>query len=378
MYDEPLGRLLDDLGGYAGDRDADGPVDSKGRRTDVVFGTTEGRYEIGPSEFTPISLDFEPRRMAFVDGGNGLLAEAPDYLISLNRIYSVIFRGERREQLAHTKDRIEFFSCVVPRVRAGPPKEILYDTRIYAHDHDEEISEYLPEPDILLSVRDSEASVLRGASPLASLARRLSEIRLATMVLRKELGRGDMLVMDGSLQASFGAEKRYASRLYKEAEDRGVIVCGLAKTTRLITESGAPLLARVAEIARDVAYERWYVPIAKKITEGGMGFLLAVRLHPSSRFLFRLEILRSQFTGMSAAERDAVMCSLALNAGDVSMLGYPYGAIVADKFAQVRMHEAAMYRRLLLSRQLGDPAWRRLASHSDSILAHEVLNRVTG
>lgn len=365
MNSNPLDLLLNDLGGQAASR----------RHADVVFGTTGGRYEIKPSEFVPIVLDSKPRRMAFVDGGNGLLAKAPNYLILMNRACYVMFEGERRlPPGAHMKSSIWFFSCVVPRVGDS---EIVYDTRIYAQDQ-EAVSEYLPEPDDLLSGRDKTTSVLRDSSPIASLARRLTEIRIATKVVRDELNAGDMLVLDGSLQTSFAAEKRYADRLYLEAEERGVIVCGLAKTTRLLTESGDPLMARVAEIAQDVKHPRWYVPVAERITEDGRGFVLAVRLHPNSGFVYRLEILRSQFLGMSSAEKDAVMCSLALNSRDVAMPGYPYGAVVADKFAQVRNHESAMYARLLQSRGAAVHEWRRLAVHSASIAAHDALNRVTG
>lgn len=365
MYSNPLDLLLKDLGEQV-----------SGEHTDIVFGTTDGRYEIKPSGFIPIVLDSEPRRTAFVDGGNGLLVEAPSYLISLNQVCYVLFEGEcKLPPAVDMISDIRFFSCVVPRVRAN--HEIVYDTRIYAEDF-EAVSEYLPDPDDLLASRDREATVLKGSSPLASLARRLAEIQLATKVVRDEMDTGDMLVLDGSLQTSFAVEKKYADILYRTAEEKKVIVCGLAKTTRLLTESGDPLMARVSEIAQNVEHQRWYVPIAERITEDGQGFLLAVKLHPNSRFVYRLEILRSQYLEMSDKERGAVLCSLALNSRDVAIPGYPYGAVVADRDAQVRKHESAMYKRLLVSRGRAVPAWRRLAAHSASVTAHDTLNKVTG
>ena len=195
-----------------------------------------------------------------------------------------------------------------------------------------------------------------------------------------ELGPGDILVMDGSLQTSLDVERQYAGRLYDTAAKRGVIVCGLAKTTRLLTEAGEPLLARASEIAAEAGHDhRWYVPVAEGMFGDGLTSTLAAKLHPRSRFVFRVDVLHEQFRDMDDGQRNSVFWSLAANSGDVAALGYPYGLIDADKHAQVRRKEAAMHRRSLYSRMEGRPERRRmLERHPDSIAFHDILNRVTG
>lgn len=398
---DPLGLLLSDLEAHATTR----------AHADRVRAVAKTRFEMRPSGFVGIRPDpSPPRRTAFVDGGNGVLAEAPDYLVVLNRVHYSMFRGaeklrprdctgndgpgDGREDDSSAGPRTTtFLSCVLPHVgdaaaRGGArnddgrdgthiPEPLTFDTRIYPYG--QEFPGCLPGNDALLSISDGKTAALDGSAPLASLARRLAEIRLATRVASDELGPGDILVMDGSLQTSLDVERQYAGRLYDAAVKRGVIVCGLAKTTRLLTESGEPLLARASEIAAVAGHDRWYVPVAEGMFGDGLTSTLVAKLHPRSRFVFRIDMLYRQFRDMDDGQRNAVFWSLAANSGDVAALGYPYGLIDADKHAQVRKKEAAMYRRSLYSRMEGRPGRRRmLERHPDSIIFHDILNRVTG
>ena len=388
---------------------------------DRVRAAAKTRFEMRPSGFVGIRPDpSPPRRAAFVDGGNGILAEAPDYLIVLNRVYYSIFRGAeklrprdctgndgpgdgrdndgglgngRDDDSAARPRTTTFLSCVLPHVGdvaardgarnddgrdgAHAPEPMTFDTRVYPYG--QEPAGCLPDNDDLLSISDGKTAALDGSTPLASLARRLAEIRLATRIASDELGPGDILVMDGSLQTSLDVERQYAGRLYDAAVKRGVIVCGLAKTTRLLTEAGEPLLVRASEIAAKTGHDRWYVPVAEGMFGDGLTSMLAAKLHPRSRFVFRIDVLCKQFRDMDDGQRNAVFWSLASNSGDVAALGYPYGLIDADKHAQVRKKEAAMYRRSLYSRMEGRLERRRmLERRPDSIIFHDILNRVTG
>ena len=400
----PFELLLSDLEAHATAR----------AHADRVRAVAKTRFEMKPSGFVGIGPDpSPPRKIAFVDGGNGILAEAPDCLIVINRVHYSVFRGaEKLGPRSHTEDdgnrgngrgddddddgparrrTTTFLSCVLPHAggaaaRGGardddgsssPPEPLTFDTRIYPYGQG--FIGCLPDNDALLSISDGKTTTLDGSTPLASLARRLAEIRLATRIASDELGPGDILVMDGSLQTSLDVERQYAGRLYDTAVKRGVIVCGLAKTTRLLTESGEPLLARASEIADKAGHDRWYVPVAEGMFGDGLTSMLAAKLHPRSRFVFRIDVLCKQFREMDDGQRNAVFWSLAANSGDVAALGYPYGLIDADKHAQVRKKEAAMYRRSLYSRMEGRPERRRvLARHPDSIIFHDILNRVTG
>jgi hypothetical protein len=364
MSENPVRSLVGELGRKLTQRE----------HSDILLNGKGKQYVIEPKEFCEITQVQNPRKIAFIDGGDGPLEESPNFLITINRVYFSLFQGKKRIK-PKTKPRIQFFSYVVSQIHTKEGrKEVSYDTRLFPYDTEDK--SYLPSESDLHS--DTEGATVLQESRLNSLARRFAEWRLAIKVVQDELEKGDMIVMDGSLQTNFKNEIRYASRLYDIAMKKGVIVCGLAKTSRLITEAGDPLLARISEIAEDVKYDKWYIRVAEEVSADDMGFMLAAKFHPNSNFVFRFEILREQFNEMDEIEINSVLSSLAENSQDVSMLGYPYGAIDADRFAQVRMDELNMYRGIIISEMMRHPEWKRLQKYGESISAHDILNGVSG
>ena len=361
---DPVKSLIKELGAHL----------SQKEHSDVVLNNGKGKqFLIEPSEFSQIKATSAPKKLAFVDGGDGPLEESPNFLITINRVYFSIFQGKKRIK-PKINPRVQFFSYVTSRILdENGKKKVSYETKIFPHKAEDK--KFLPDEIDLTSSTES-TSVLQGAR-LNSLSRRFAEWQLAIHVVETELEKGDILVMDGSLQTNFKNEIKYANRLYELAMHKGVIVCGLAKTSRLITESGDPLLARIAEIAEEVDYDKWYVKVAEEVSVDDRGFMMAVKFHSQSRFVFRFEILREQFSEMNSDDLDLVLGSLAENCTDVAMIGYPYGAIDADRFAQVRRDELTMYQGLVLSEKLRHPEWKKLQKYSASLTAHDVLNGVT-
>ena len=364
MSEDPVKSLIAELGAHL----------SQKEHSDVVMNNGNGKqFLIEPSEFVEIKSTGNPRKIAFVDGGDGPLEESPNFLVTINRVYFSLFQGKKRIK-PQANPRVQFFSSVTSNVSTvNGKKSVSYDTKLFPHS--DEDKKYLPEAADLKSNTES-TTVLQGAR-LNSLGRRFAEWQLAIHVVDKELEKGDMIVMDGSLQTNFKNEIKYAKRLYDLAMSKGVIVCGLAKTSRLITESGDPLLARIAEISEDVPFGKWYVKVAEEISADDRGFMLAVKFHEKSQFVFRFEVLREQFEAMSSEELNSVLDSLVENSQDVAMIGYPYGAIDADRFAQVRNDELGMYQGFMMAEKMRHPEWKKLQKYSASLAAHDVLNGVT-
>lgn len=359
----PLDLLMDDLG-----TNTDGA-----QYADAVV-TGEGRLglELKPEAFRSISHTDSPARTVFVDGGNGTIAESPNFVISLNRLYCGMFRGGDRVD-APLNPRIEFFSLVTRRVASVKDR---YRTSHAASlfPHDESHRRYMPSAsDVEDSIRDTAA----GEDPrIRSLSRSLGEWRMARHAVQM-LGDGDILVMDGSLTTPSSTESKYAKELYGAAQERGVVVCALAKTSRLLTRNGEPLLDRVHQISSSTGHRMWCIDVAERISAHDQGYVMAVKLHPNAPFPFRFEMLREQFEDMSDVQKGHILSSLAANSCDISFLGYPYGLVDADRYAQVRNREVSMYRALLESRL-------RLGGDLGGILqglhaygAHERLNGVS-
>lgn len=342
---------------------------SKIGHSDILLGS---KYPIEPGRFVEIRADSQPRKIAVVDGGSGILEKSLSFLIMINRTYFSIFRGGGREE-PKTKPRVEFFSTVTARVgRRVGSGWIRYSTEIYPRGPED--VEYLPGKKLLHDGNDASE---REWDMVSSMARKFAEWSMCLHVVEKELSGGDVLVIDGSLQTSFKNEAKHADRVYDAARRKGVIVCGLAKTSRLVTASGESLLARVTEISKDVEYGRWYVRVSDGISPDDRGVLLVAKFHPLSEFVFRFEILRDQFVEMDDGEVNSILASIAANSADAAMVGYPYAAIDADRFAQVRLNELDMYRNMILAEATKVSGWRSIYEQCEEATVHQRLNEVT-
>ena len=398
----PLGGMIDYLTTSVGSPDGLDPVAME------FMAAGQKKYTVSMDAFAEIPDADEPRRIAFVDGGNTLLAEAPAFLIGMNRVYYSLFRGDERQRPA-LRPRIEFFSCLTTRAAAGRPAALvgrrrpaagrapardaagraagtstptttgdLYSVMLFAHRAGDR-SRLPPDANLGITAEDVKR---QGASRagLLGVPRKMAEWAVADSVVANELAAGDMLVMDGTLQSGSGRESDFAAKVYKRAVRKGVVVCGLAKTTTLTTADNRPLVHRASEVAKSAGLgaKRWFVRIGERATANDMGYTIIAKLHEKSRYAFRLGVLAEQYWTMGRGEVESVLASMAANSRDIAMPGYPYGAIDADRFAKVRMREASMYRNMLDAELMRRPGGADIAAQIRTMSAHQLLNRVTG
>ena len=371
----------------------------------VFVAASQKKYTISTDSFDEIPDADEPRRIAFVDGGSELLEEAPAFLIGMNRVYYSLFRGNKRQRpVMHP--RMEFFTCLTssaptghavasdtPRNSTlGPARHRptvhtpsapaasrnLYSVKLFTHSPADRIR--LP-PDDELGITEEDIRK-HGTSRvgLLGMPRKMAEWAVAESVVATELAAGDVLVMDGTLQSGSGRESAFAAKVYNRAVQKGVVVCGLAKTTTLTTVDNRPLVRHASEVAKAAGLEdrRWFARIGERATADDKAYTFIVKLHEKSEYAFRFGILAEQYWPMNRGEVESVLASVAANSRDIAMPGFPYGAIDADRFAKVRMREAAMYRDMLGAEMLRKPGGAEVAAQIRSMSAHQVLNRVTG
>ncbi|MBI4145830.1 hypothetical protein HY489_00665 [Candidatus Woesearchaeota archaeon] len=164
-------------------------------------------------------------------------------------------------------------------------------------------------------------------SAVVGNVRKVLEFRLAAE-LCEHLPAGSVLVRDGDLEASGQLQESARSALVSAGQSHGVVVLGVSKTSTLCTDSGNSALVAVQRLAPS---GRWGF-----YAGGSVGF---VKLHPSSRYVFRCDVLQHDRERL-----DAAFGSLAANSRDPAFLGYPFGLVDADKFAQVTKEESASLR----------------------------------
>ncbi|WP_321211978.1 DNA double-strand break repair nuclease NurA [Methanothermobacter sp. DP] len=316
-------------------------------------------HEFSTANFTPIEGGDE-RLIAFIDGGNSPILEGPGISVQLNRVALGLFRGGQRVQ-PEMPSRIEFFSVMT----MNPEEEMC---RFQLHPIREEYLEFLPdEDDMHLELEDTDTV---DESTLKGLPRRFAEWSMALAAL-DELDAGDILVRDGSLQASFEKENSYINKLGDRAGE--IHVTGLSKTCTLYTTTSISLLSAIGRLASEGGVKgTWcYHPIA--IRTDRPTTLTAVKLNPAGR-IFRMDIL-GEYDGDEALD---VASTLSLNARDACFPGYPYGLVDVDMRARVSGDEVEIYRRRVLSQIRDGEVLRGIKYETESLDYHDTLNRYAG
>ena len=334
---------------------------------------------LGIENFNPIKSVESNRKIAFIDGGNQPLVEAPNFSIQLNRVYFNLFSGRRAVQPSSLPQRVEFFSATVAKFRK---EQIYYDTEILPLD--DKLSTFLPDArDLSFSSMDRRIMAGTGRADIArvaTIARRFAEWELARHVTREELGENDVLVMDGTLRTAFTNEAKYARAAYAESKNRGVVYSGLSKTCRLFTTTGLSLLGALRKLAadNDVAPMWYYYPIAESMSPEHEASIFIVKLNSQSPRAFRYEIQSQQASSLTPEAMNEIMSQLATNSSDIEFPGYPYGLIDADDNARVRYEEVEAYKVMLLSEVSKLGASAKFLRHMQSTDSHDVLNMMRG
>ena len=367
MTYDPINLLIDDLVSR---------IVKQGTGTTVFSNDDSERFDLVPENFNEIKITKENRKIAFVDGGSGVFLKAPNYSIQINRVYFSMFDGNKRLKPQKIRNRIEFFSYVFSIIKQiGIKKEVFFNVNLWPIN--EEDRQQLPNPgDLSFDSTDrriTEANQRPDLSRVASIARRFAEWKMATAVVKNELSANDILVIDGSLQEAFQNETKYTRELHELCQSKGIIICGLSKTSRLYTDSGVSLLGAIKQISDRVNFERWFIKIGTQ-KKDDRGIILVVKLHPKSEFVFRLEILKNQLQNMTSDVLNNILSALVSNSSDLSMIGYPYGLIDADTYSRVKFNELSFYRDTIMSYLSNKSNWKQVIGHTMALKGHEDLN----
>ncbi|NIQ04825.1 MAG: DNA double-strand break repair nuclease NurA [Candidatus Korarchaeota archaeon] len=326
----------------------------------------------------PMVSDSE-RKMAFIDGGSRHLLVTPSFCVSLVRVYFSLFDGLDRQSVSKVPRTIDFY--VVVRSR-NTNNDIEYRGKLFPKE--KRYGQLLPkEQDLHLNSWDRSIMAGKMRAPIeriASAARRFAEWKLAAMVASDVLDAHDIIVRDGSLQTTVTNEATYAEQLYDAAKEQNVIVTGVAKTSRLYTDSGNSLLTVIRRLGeKKYPANRWYYyPVVKIEHPDHKAELYYVKFHPQADYVFRFEIYRDQARAMSRTEQERILGTLARNSRDITFPGYPYGLIDADRFSRIRSDEVENHIAMLKAEASKNGRWERLKKYLHATNAHDKLNEVVG
>ncbi len=299
----------------------------------VIKRVNEQRREVAaislPQEyFFGIPKELLVRTVFFVDGGTGVILEAPHYCVALVRLHAVAYKGRVR---CDQKSK-EYYVHVARK--SAQSQHFAFSVSFFGEET--ENYSFISQDDLT-------------PSAVVDVVRKVSEARLAKDVLAT-LSKGDVVVLDGDLIGEHEFEKRALDELRKACTARGVLLAGLSKTSRLVSKQGVSIVALLEAQARAGV---WYYALDDETS--------FVRLHEKSRYIFRLD----------TATPLAVCSHLLVLSNDPSFLGYPYGLIEADLRARVSHKEVERLRLIFLTKM-------NHGASLEALNAHGVLDKLAG
>ncbi|MBT4651620.1 DNA double-strand break repair nuclease NurA [Candidatus Woesearchaeota archaeon] len=265
------------------------------------------------------------KTVAFVDGGQTEVISTGNFCLSFIRIFAQVFKGQ--EKLNSYKK--EFYLFTRAKWIEG---ELFYQSKIYGDRAIDEKDLLISSNDITIKKGVERASV----SKVANIARRFAELSLGSSI------EANFIVLDGTLEKSYRNEEKYLGKL-------SAGVCALAKSCSLFTVSGNNPMILLNKLCPPGC---WSYFVDNKTS--------FVKLHPLAKHVFRFE------------GNLEVLPYLVENSRDAVFLGYPYGLMLADRFARVSNAEKSSLKASFLLRAENKEIGKYLSSSN----AHDILDNL--
>ncbi len=315
-------------------------------------------FPISKENFHSFKSAVSERKIAFIDGGNAEILKAPNFSLHFIRVFASVYQG--RNKLAMKK--YEFYALIHS---AAEGNEIVYKTNLFPVKE----SVLLDENELSFSSFDQ---TLRSGMHRAEISRvgdairRFAELRIAAEIT-KNLDANDLIILDGTLQATLTNEEKHLEELYQKAAAKNIVVSALAKTSSIFTKKGNSMSGILNEIGQN---EKWfYYPVANISNDSHKVKLFFVKLHEKSNYVFRFEVYnRSEF------KPDELFSNISIVSKDPVFLGYPYGLIEADRFARVSNEEKESLKIQFMVKS--GKTWNKLIKYVNSVNAHDVLDSI--
>jgi len=305
----------------------------------VLVGSHE-RIPLKEDGFKELKPQIGPR-LVFVDAGNGEVLKGPNVSVQFVRLYATWYEDNVRVD----RDMREMF-LVVLAVQKG--LDLGFEVTVFDMTGDELKKFSFDAFDPVLSFAQKRAS----PATVAGHVRKVLELRFVEEICTK-LNSGDVVVRDGDLEARGEVMEEVVRSLRTAAQRRGVIIIGLSKTSMLCTDSGHSAVAALRALGPQGAWSYY--------AGGSVAF---VKFHPNTNYVFRCDVFSHNREDWQTA-----WAALAANAVDPAFLGYPYGLMDADKFAQVPKDELAQLRARFAVQS--KEAFKNVEAALD---AHDILN----
>jgi hypothetical protein len=155
----------------------------------------------------------------------------------------------------------------------------------------------------------------------------------------KVLPAGALLLLDGALRVSSQNHEPVLAGIISTAQERGVLLAGVAKRTRATWGGGHPFLPALSGLVAGLGVTGpWWTQIDDHLLDhteyhqGRHGAIYVASLHPQVSRLLKIELPK----GTNEESAAATMQALAACAGDGRIPGYPYPLLDAHRTVAIK------------------------------------------
>jgi hypothetical protein len=301
---------------------------------------TNSKVDISKECFIKINKTDSNKKIAFIDGGNAELLKANNFSLQIIRIFGLIFQNNKK--ISSIKN--EFFLLAYSKKKED---KIIYQTEIFQIKGNKLINEQ----DLILDSFDEtvkEGINRAEISKIGDIARRFAELSFASNI---KLDQDDILILDGNLRTTYKNESNYLKKL----KNNNIFVCALAKTSQIFNNASC-LFGDLADF--NINYP-WYFKIENN--------KYAVKLNKTGKYVFEFETFSQNI--------NEILSSLINNCNDAVFPGYPYGLILADKFARITNQEKEYL--INLFKVKAGKNWNKIEKYLNSTNAHSILDKIS-
>jgi hypothetical protein len=296
---------------------------------------------INKESFNDIKLKISQDTIAFIDGGNLEILKTPSLSLFFNRVYGCTFQN-------NTKVKNSIFEFYTLISTFNKEARLFYKTEYLFTNNKFNLKEYeFDSSDELIAVGNQRAPI----SLIGNIIRRFAELITAANTT------ADIVIIDGDLDIKYP----YEEELHKDFANNIGIICGLAKTSNILTYHGNTATAYLDKLSgRDM----WLYNTGRNSPH-----TYFVKLCKSSKYIFRLDVIGHK------QDINTIANLLIANSKDPIFPGYPYGLVEADKLARVSKSEQESLKLQLMARFGKD--YMKIIPFINSQNAHDILDSIS-
>lgn len=316
--------------------------------------------EIKRENWQPIATNEGGAIASFVDGGSAGLLKTPAAELQRVRTATITVAGNK---IVAAKQR-EGYALIKTDAIENSSGKISYSAAFIDSNLDiaKEGNKIAFGKSELLEGDSMETALTRAGGAVRRLAELAAARKAAEELsnMKEEVKR--FAVLDGTLETFSERESRAMDDLAAAAKAAGVILGSVAKTCALLTDTGEPLIAAAERLAEG---KEGYITVAEGMSERHKATVAVARLNSSASHLFRIE-------AANGSELLELATALAMQSNDIAFPGYPYGLIMADRFARISDNDAEITRSKMAA--TANAEIKALLKDEKALNAHSILD----